>query len=113
MHECEFCFSQFTPRPQVKNARACGKRGCQQARQKSNEKAWHAKNPGLYDGKYHQVQRISRIRRIREVAHKFSNCLKTGATMLGVHIEGADIFGLLLSFFSDLGIRSTNKFCKP
>ena len=113
MHECEFCCSQFTPRPQVKNARACGKKSCQEDRQKSNEKAWRAKNTGLYDGKYHQGQRMSRMRRIREVANNLSNCLKTGATMLGVLINGPAIFGLLLRFFSDLGIRGTNKLCKP
>ena len=58
MCTCEFCNTEFEPRPQVKNPRACS--NCQNARQRANEKEWRNRHLGLYDGKYHQVKRESR-----------------------------------------------------
>lgn len=112
MHKCEFCHSKFTPRPQVKNARACGKKVCQKARQKANEEAWHSRNPGIYDAKYHQVKRRDRLRRMSEIVTRFSKCLETGATLLGEEFELKAIAILLTRFFLKLGIRFTNKLCK-
>ncbi len=111
MQDCEFCHSQFKPRPQVKSPRACGKQECQRERQRENEKAWHSRNPGIYDGKYHSVKRRERLQELRKIAGRLKECLAVGATMLGVTVDEGQILLILERFLLGLGIRTANKFC--
>ena len=34
-------------------------------RQQENEKAWHNRNKGLYDLKYHQIQKAERFKKLK------------------------------------------------
>jgi hypothetical protein len=110
MCTCEFCNTEFEPRPQVKNPRACS--NCQKARQRANEKSWRNKHLGLYDGKYHQVKRECRKAAIKTKVKDLIKCVEVGGTLLGIAITKeiqesfCDIF---LKFFASLGIRRANK----
>ena len=111
MCTCEFCNTEFEPRPQVKNPRACS--NCQNARQRANEKEWRNRHLGLYDGKYHQVKRESRNAAIKTKVKDLIKCVEVGGTLLGIAItkEIQESFGdILLKFLFGLGIRRANKF---
>jgi len=110
MCTCEFCNSEFSPRPQVKKPRACP--NCQRLRQRANEKAWREKNLGCYDGKYHSAKRDGRKAAIQEKVTDLLRCIEVGGTLLGVPFtkEIRDSFqGIFLKFMFTLGIRIVNK----
>lgn len=111
MCTCEFCSTEFEPRPQVKNPKAC--QDCQKARQRANEKAWRNKHLGIYNGKYHQVKRECRKAALKTKVKDLVKCVEVGGTLLGLIItkEIRESLGdILLKFLSCLGIRYANKF---
>ena len=109
---CEFCHTEYTPRPQVKKPRACTE--CQELRQAANEKAWKDKNVGLYDGEYHRVRRSGRIRKLRAKIENWIRCMEVGGRLLGVPAflreNRAELASAFLKFLSRLGITHANKF---
>jgi hypothetical protein len=109
---CEFCHTEYTPRPQVKKPRACAK--CQPLRQDANEKAWKDKNVGLYNGEYHRVRRSGRTRKLRSKVEGWLRCMEVGGTLLGVSAfqteTRAELASAFLKFLSRLGISHANKF---
>ena len=111
MHCCEFCHSQFEPRRQVKNPRACGEERCQRLRQQGNERSWRARHSDLYDGAYHSVKRRQRQRVMGELVKRVCQCFKIGASMLGLGIDELAVAELLERFFARLGVRRVNKLC--
>ena len=111
MCTCEFCNTEFTPRPQVKNPRACS--NCQKLRQRSNEKSWRTKHLGIYDSKYHKAKRAVRQLAIRTKVKDVIRCIKVGGTLLGLNLSEEiqqSMIDLFFKFLSDLGIRHANKF---
>ena len=112
MKNCEFCSRAFSPRPQVKNPRACNAPVCQAARQRSNEKDWHSRQAEVYDADYHRLKRVGRGRRIQALAERLLACLRTGALLLGADLDFGAIGRELHLIFFRLGIRRLNKFCK-
>jgi len=98
----------FESRPQVKRPRACGK--CQQKRQQTNEKAWHNRNKGLYDLKYHQIQKTERYKKINLMAEEFFRLVAIGKTFLGTTMELVGLEKLFRLFLISFGIRKINKF---
>jgi hypothetical protein len=111
MCTCEFCNTEFEPRPQVKIPKAC--KDCQKARQRANEKAWRNKHLGIYDGKYYQVKRESRKAKIKMKVKDLIKCVEVGGTLLGIAItkEIQESFcDILLKFLIGIGIRRANKF---
>lgn len=109
VHQCEFCRASFSPRPQVKRPRACPQPNCQDARQKANEQAWRQRNPGVFDGKYHDLMRKLRTSRIEVIAREVSLALDLGARLLGKGFDAANAIVILVRIFSDLGVRAANK----
>ncbi len=107
MHKCEFCLVMFESRPQVKRPRACSK--CQRARQQENEKAWHNQNKGLYDLKYHRIQKIARVKKLKATAEQIFRLVEIGKSFLGTVIELEGIRELFQLFFISFGIRKINK----
>jgi hypothetical protein len=108
MCNCEFCHTQFYPRPQVKCPRACP--ACQLQRQRDNEKDWRNRNPRYSDPSYHRVCRRERIRVLRERACALVKCLKIGGDMTGVALAIDFLTADLVEFVIGLGIRRVNKF---
>ena len=111
MCTCEFCNTEFTPRPQVKNPRACT--NCQKTRQRANEKSWRNTSLGLYDGKYHQVKRECRKVEIQTKVQDLVRCIEVGGTLLGLALTKeiqASFQEFFLKFLINLGIRRANKF---
>jgi hypothetical protein len=111
MHDCEFCLTEYVPRSQVKNPRACP--ACQKERQKENEKSWKQKNLGLYDGRYHRLQREGRKRQILTQINQLVQCIELGCTLLGTAFSEkspADFKDWLMSAILTLGVRRANKF---
>ncbi len=114
MKICQFCGAQYTPRPQVKNPRACSNPSCQRARQKANENDWHSRNQGLYDANYHNVKRKVRIAWIRDFLRDLMGSLARGLLLNGQKVEEwASFVELFEGFFLGLGIKRLNKFWKP
>lgn len=110
MFTCEFCNSEFSPRPQVKKPRAC--QSCQRLRQRANEKAWREENLGYYDGKYHSSQRKARKAAIEEKIIALLKCIEVGGTVLGVPLTKEILKSFqaqFLKFISALGFRYANK----
>lgn len=107
MHRCEFCPALFSPRPQVKRPRACP--GCQQKRQRENEKSWHSRHKTGFDRRYHALQRELRRSRLRRWAVTLGEWLKVGTTFAGAKIDVAAWTGVLFDFLSALGVRRANK----
>ena len=66
MHMCNYCHTPFSPRPQVKNPKACPKGDCQKARQRGNEKHWRERNKVHYPKDYYELQRCKRAQAISE-----------------------------------------------
>ena len=111
MHRCEFCHVMFEGRPQVKRPRACGE--CQQERQRENEKAWHNRNKGLYDLKYHQIQKAERFKKLKAMAEQIFRFIEIGKSFLGTEIDLGGLEELFQLFFISFGIRKINKFWLP
>ena len=110
VHQCEFCCASFSPRPQVKNPRACGRAECQGKRQRSNELAWRQRNNVVNDPEYHLLCKRARLERLGHVSERMSRCLSTGATFLNEKIPLELMRDLLFQFLRELGIRRVNKF---
>lgn len=108
--DCTICGENFTPRPQVKRPKACFKWSCQRDRQKANEIAWRERSQERYDGKYHSLQRASRLKRLKEMVIKLMECLAIGGRMKNIHFDGGCLEVLLLRALERLGIRACNKF---
>jgi len=111
MHTCEFCSTEFKPRPQVKRPRAC--QNCQKLRQSANEKAWRSQHLGLYDGKYHSIKRNDRRKLILDKIKDLIRCLSVGGTLLGLSFSEevrALFVDTFFKFFWSLGIKHANKF---
>lgn len=108
MHKCEFCFSNFHARPQVKRPRACP--NCQKKRQRANEKAWHIKHKDQFDQRYHQVQKMIRFKLIKQVLVEFLKYLRVGCSIHGQQLHWGLFESYFLKFLGDLGIRRVNKF---
>lgn len=76
MHTCEFCHTDFKPRPQVKKPRACA--NCQGKRQRSNEYDWRLRNPQYSCAEYHILMREKRKRWLKEAAVRLMKCIEVG-----------------------------------
>ena len=110
MCRCEFCYSKFDHRPQVKNPRACLKPECQELRQRANEREWRERHPGYADTKYHQIRRGQRAKKIQDAVAIVMKCLRVGREVLGIDLA-IDVFSdFVESFLFDLGVRQINKF---
>jgi hypothetical protein len=112
MCSCKYCLSGFQPRAQVKNPQACSNEDCQRKRQRDNEKAWHMKNRGLYDAKYHSVKKKKRLESLWEKARVMWQAMQVGSKMLGVMTLAITAEKLLYRFFVTLGVRQVNKLCQ-
>ena len=110
MHKCEFYHIEFSPRPQVKNPRACKLDQCQVKRQRSNEKAWKDKHSQEYDKEYHETQRDKRSRAIEMVLDTILKCLDIGSKLTGKSIQINDFKAYFTTFLFKLGLRRINKF---
>jgi hypothetical protein len=108
MHKCEFCNTEFNPRPQVKNPRACA--ACQGLRQRDNEYDWRKRNPKYSDAKYHELMRGLREKRLKAIAAVISKCIGIGKDMTGTNLEMNEFGMALTRFLLALGIRRVNKF---
>lgn len=106
MRNCEFCHTEFYPRPQVKKPRACP--CCQVQRQRSNEKDWRNRNPKYSMAMYHEIMRRKRERKIRAVTEALSDCIKVGREMSGLKFESKELAALLSEFIVGLGVRRLN-----
>ena len=106
---CEFCKEEFTPRPQVKRPRACGRKSCQLKRQLANEKEWRSKNKGLYNKKYHNIMKQQRINKLQEYANKLFKIIKIGQNYLNEALKIDDFKSCIFIFFVNLGIRKVKK----
>lgn len=109
MHECEFCCTEFLPRPQVKKPRAC--EGCQSLRQRANEREWHAKQVKFSD-EYHRTRRGQRLKLIEALLKVLMECLGVGGRLLGMTLNIEKFCEVLSRFLVDLGVRRINKFCE-
>jgi transposase-like protein len=105
---CEFCHQEYPPRPQVKKPRACPK--CQKQRQQANEKAWKEKHIGLYDGKYHRIQREQRRRVLQATIAAIRKCLEVGNRFLNLSVVVEELMMELSDFIFSMGVRRANKF---
>ena len=112
MTNCEFCKISFNPRPQVKKPRACPKKTCQRARQRSNEKEWRYRNLNLYDSKYHRIKRSQRKSKLNEIGELAKRCMEVGKTFLEIDFDLNELHRLFEKFIFSLGIRLVNKFWK-
>jgi hypothetical protein len=108
MHKCEFCNTEFQPRPQVKKPRACS--SCQVQRQRSNEKDWRSRNPRYSNAIYHELMRRSREKKLKAVIEALLECIRIGKTMSGLTFEARELSSLLTEFVLGLGVRRLNKF---
>ena len=108
MNTCEFCSTDYRPRPQVKKPRACER--CQMQRQRSNEKDWRIRNPRYSSALYHRVQRCVRTRRLNAIAQLLLKCVQVGKDMMGMAVAMEVLTPALGEFLQQLGIRRANKF---
>jgi hypothetical protein len=92
----------------VKRPRAC--QACQSARQRDNERAWHARHPGLYDQKYHRIKKAMRSQHLQKCARKITRLCEAGSRFFGEKIEIVNFERMLTLFFKDLEVRAANKF---
>lgn len=107
---CEFCLSEFHPRPQVKNPRACQRLECQKLRQIQNEKEWRSRNPDYPGEKYYEINRSQRRRHIRCVVQSMLRCFEVGGKLFGLQIIMEEFSQVLEGFLLGLGVRRINKF---
>ena len=78
MVTCKFCGTEYSPRPQVKNPKACKKQSCQTLRQRSNEREWRSKNYFRFDGRYYRNWRKSINKRRNEFRNTLIEALSLG-----------------------------------
>jgi hypothetical protein len=107
MHKCEFCHTEFQPRPQVKRPRACV--SCQDKRQRSNEYDWRMRNPQYSSAEYHELMREKRKKCLKEAAERLVKCIEVGRDFLGVSLRMDGIEIVLAEFLASLGVRRLNK----
>ena len=108
MCTCEFCLTQFSPRPQVKKPRACP--DCQMRRQRDNENRWRKQNPRYSYALYYLQWRKDRDQRLKAAAESLAECIRVGKDLLGVNVGMKELAPVLREFLSQLGIRRINKF---
>lgn len=113
LHTCEICGDFFTPRPQIKNPRACEKKSCQKARQRLNEREWREKNRPFIDPSYFRLKRQERHKVLRRITDKLFECLRIGNTFLGSPVNLDKLRTFFFQFLKALGIRTAKKFCRP
>ncbi len=112
LHTCKFCGSQYCPRAQVKNPRACSNPACQAARQRANELEWHEKNRDRYGKEYYRRWRKNTHKRRLELQKKLSDAIKIGLTFNeGQSFDCQPWNDLVFGFFDSLSMRQINKFC--
>lgn len=107
---CEFCLTEFHPRPQVKKPRACSRVECQKLRQIQNEKEWRERNPEYPGEKYYEIKRSQRKRRIQSIAKSLIKCIEVGGKLFGIEIIMEDFSRILEELLFGLGVRRINKF---
>jgi len=110
LHRCEFCQTEYRPRAQVKNPKACLNADCQRARQRANEKAWREQHTHLSSKEYHRVRRKQRAHKLQAVVASILKCLEVGARFLNQPVEHGAFLEFLEAFVLELGIRRANKF---
>ena len=110
MHICEFCNTQFIPRPQVIKPRACNKSKCQRLRQRANEREWHRRNRHLSSTKYHRIRRRQREDKIKKLNKAMIKCFSVGKEFLGLPVNTDILSSILFNSFLELGLRKINKF---
>lgn len=113
MRTCIFCNTEYLPRAQVKNPKACSNPDCQKKRQGLNEKEWRERNKPLNNKKYHQVRRLQRLHKLSNLAAYIARCLKTGMDMINLGQALPSLHKLtswIHPFLQEMGIRSANKF---
>ena len=112
LHTCEFCSTQFEPRPQIKNPKACNKETCQRARQRQNENDWHQKHKDFYikNAKYHKEQRIERYRLIMQIINDLLDAMFSGFRFKKIQVNCELFKTLFHNFMCRIGIRKINKF---
>ncbi len=109
MHCCEFCFTHFLSRPQVKIPRACS--NCQKLRQRANEREWHEKHTHFDDG-YHGIRRKQREQKILKIVSILIECLRVGQSLSGLKFDIEKFSQILERRLLELGVRQINKFCE-
>ena len=110
MYTCEFCNTEFLPRPQVKNPRACNKDVCQRRRQASNEKEWRKRHIHLASKNYHQIRRKQRLEKIKKLIKSIVRSFSIGIDFLGLPVDIKSFTTILEHLFYSLGLRKINKF---
>jgi hypothetical protein len=108
MHKCEFCHTEFSSRPQVKNPRACP--ACQGLRQRNNEYDWRKRNPTYSSAAYHELRRSQRQAKLNGIAQALVKCIKLGKALMGMDLKMEELSLALAEFLSMHGIRRVNKF---
>jgi len=107
---CEFCHTEYRPRPQVKNPRACNNHLCQKKRQLANEREWRERHKDLADKEYHRVRREQRRRKLQAISDSILKCLEVGSQFLNRSVDRAALSDIFTAFLFELGIRRANKF---
>ena len=110
MRNCEFCHTEYTPRPQVKKPRACA--DCQKPRQRDNEYRWRKANPRYSLPLYYEQWRKDRDKRLKTAVDALSKCIRIGKDMVGMNLEMDELGAALTEFLYTLGIRRVNKLWK-
>lgn len=110
MKNCEFCLSEFEPRPQVKNPRACKHQSCQRQRQRANEKEWRNLQVGYPGENYYQIRKLQRKKRITDVVQSLIKCFEAGRKFFGVDILMEEFSQILEAALFRIGVRRINKF---
>jgi len=112
MCTCEFCGKSFCPRAQVKNPRACSRKGCQRERQRRNELEWRRKNSDRYGPEYFKKWRKSAHKRKMKIKVVLVKSLEIGCRFMeDGRFSLADLNALVTDFLNTLGVRDINKFC--
>ena len=110
VHKCEFCHTEFIPRPQVKKPRACNHSACQKRRQRANEREWKQRFSLYLDAEYHRSQRLERRKLLKSVVLGLLRCLSTGKELLDFSFRVDLLSPVIEKFIFDLGMRQVNKF---
>ena len=106
---CSYCHKSFIPRSQVKNPKACSERKCQKRRQRDNEKDWRSRNKGLYDHRYHAIQKRKRLEELKQKAQRILKALEVGGRFLGENLRFEVVERFFFQFLIELGVRQANK----
>ncbi len=106
---CEICKEEFTPRPQIKNPRACSKYACQRERQRRNERDWREKNADLYDRIYHQIQKQKREEKMELILNTIMALLEVGQRFHRMYLNLSKARVFFFEILKSLGLRRINK----